>query len=82
MWNSERDSSEEAECDASSTPMIRAPRSPLSPTAENNAYPGTNAITIPNSDCISPWPKRLQILRANRVSGHRATNVSAQGLGI
>jgi hypothetical protein len=81
MWNSDRDSSEDAGCDASSTPMIRAPRSPFSPTAENNTYPGTSAITIPNSDCISPWPSRPQILRAIRVSGHSSTNVSAHGLG-
>ena len=81
MWNSERASSDDAGWDASSTPMMSAPRSPLSPTAVNNAYPGTSAMTMPNSDCISPCPRRLQTLRSIRVSGHRPTRASAHGLG-
>lgn len=52
----------------------------LDPTAVNSAYPGTSAITMPNSDCISPWPNRPQILRSSRDSGQSNTRIPAHGL--
>ena len=76
-----RESSEAAGCPASNMPTTSAPRSPLTSRAENSAYPGTRAMKIPKSACISPWPNRPHRARTGLAAGTRSTSSRAQGLG-